>query len=369
MKNYKLVHVTSSLCMGGAEKVLYLLVKALQQEGYDQVVIYVHAGPFVDKLHELGIKTYQLRGFFWRYDVLFFIRLYRLLKKERPSVIHSLLWAANIASRLCGWLASIPIVSVYHNNVDQDGYIRSFFDQLTISLATHNVAVSEQVAQSIIQRSWLPTQRISVITNGIDLECETLRWRSKKELGIPEDCFVIGAVGRMVPVKRFDYLIDAYAQSGLASSCLVIIGSGPLEKDLRGQVESLHIGSKVHFLTDHEALLYYQLFDCFVQPSEKEGISLALLEAMSFCKAVMVMGDNRVHSVISHDYDGLVVEPHNRREFIDGLRYFYYNHEDRAVLGSRAKETVQKRFGMAPMVRQYQELFDRLGINKIPIER
>lgn len=362
MKKYKLVHVTSSLCMGGAEKILYMLVKALQQKGYDQVVVYVHEGPFVAKLQELGIATYQLRGFFWCYDLLFFIRLYRLLKKERPSVVHSLLWAANVASRICGWIARIPVVSVYHNNVDQDGYVRSLFDRLTLFWATHNIAVSEQVAQSITERSWLPAKRISVITNGIEFAHDTVTCRSKRDLGIPDDCFVIGAVGRLVPVKRFDYLIDTYATCGIASSCLVIIGSGPLEKELRNQVERLQIGGKVHFLTDHEALSYYQLFDCFVQTSEKEGVSLALLEAMSFCKVVVVMGNNGYHPVIRHDYDGFIVNPWDQTELVEALCDLHNNQFYRAILGRRAQETVQNRFGLPRMVREYQRLFDQLSL-------
>lgn len=360
MKKYKLVHVTSSLRMGGAEKVLYLLVKQLQQQGYDQVVIYVHAGPFVTKLQKLGVRTYQLHGFFWRYDLLFFIRLYRLLHSERPSVVHSLLWAANVASRLCGWIVRIPVVSVYHNNVDQNGYIKSLFDRLTLSLAAHNVAVSEQVAQSITETSWFPAKHISVITNGIELADDDMRCGSKRDLGIADDCFVIGAVGRLVAVKRFDYLINAYAQCGFASSCLVIIGSGPLEKALRDQVEQLQIGSRVLFLTDQEALPYYQLFDCFVQTSEKEGVSLALLEAMSFSKAVVVMGNNGYHPVVSHDYDGIIVMPYDQAALIKDLWSLYENQHYRIRLGQGAQNTVQRRFGLDHMVQQYQKLFDQL---------
>ncbi len=355
------MHVTSSLCIGGAEKVLYMLIKGLQQKGYDQVVVYIHGGPYVGKLQELGIRTYQLRGFFSRYDLIFFIRLYRLLKKEQPSVIHSLLWAANVVSRLCGWAARIPVVSVYHNNVEQDGYIRSLCDQLTISLATYNIAVSAQVAASVRERAWVPGRRISVITNGIDLAYDKIVYRSKKELGIQDDYFVIGAVGRLVPVKRFDYLIDAYVACAIPSSCLLIIGSGPLEKALRNQVVRLHVEHKVYFLTDSEALAYYRLFDCFVQPSEKEGVSLALLEAMSFCKAVVVMGNNKEHPIVTHGYDGLVEDSYSKDKLKDALCYLYNNRDKRVELGLRAGSTVQKKFESTRMVQAYQNLFDQLS--------
>jgi glycosyltransferase involved in cell wall biosynthesis len=259
-------------------------------------------------------------------------------------------------------MARIPVVSVYHNNVDQDGYVRSLFDRLTLFLTAHNVAVSEQVAQSITERSWLPAKRISVITNGIEFAHVTVPYRSKKDLGISDDCFVIGAVGRLVAVKRFDYLIDTYATCGIASSSLVIIGSGPLEKALRNQVERLHLDARVHFLTDHEALSYYQLFDCFVQTSEKEGVSLALLEAMSFCKAGVVMGNNGYHPIISHDYDGLIVDPSDQVELIEVFRSLYNNQARRVGLGLRAQDTVQKRFGLPHMVHEYQKLFDQLSL-------
>lgn len=360
MLNRKLVHVTSSLRMGGAEKLLYVMVAELQKEGFDQTVLYVHDGPYRSKLHALGIKTYQVKGTLFRYDPLFFIRLYRLIKREQPSVVHSLLWAANVSSRLSCWLLKIPVVSVYHNNVDQDGAVRSLLDQLTLSLASHIVAVSDQVAQSISSRSWRPVERLSVITNGIAVDDNVVPFRSKEDLGIAKDSFVIGAVGRLVSIKRFEYLLEAYAQSNIKQSCLVLVGSGPLERLLRQTAVRALIADRVYFITDHEALPYYQLFDCFVQPSDKEGVSLALLEAMSFKKPCIVMGVGGYHPVITDHYDGLVLSSGNQEALIESLCELSRDKEYRDVLGQRAAQTVKRRFDLSVMVNRYKKLFDQL---------
>ncbi len=129
MKKSKLVHVITNLEVGGAQAVLYNIIKAGRMH-YDQEVIYFRSGPVVEQLRELGVPVHEVKGWLFWYDVVFIIRLYNLLKKIKPDCIHSLLWAANVSTRLISFMTTIPLVTVYHNNVDQDGMIRSCLDNL-----------------------------------------------------------------------------------------------------------------------------------------------------------------------------------------------------------------------------------------------
>src|SRR5579859_5390998 len=99
-KRKKVVHLISSLKIGGAESLLYDLIVGLGNQDYEHHVIYFHHGPHVARLEQLGVSTYQVRGIITLYDPIFFWRLARLIKKLKPDVIHSALWAANFAGRI-----------------------------------------------------------------------------------------------------------------------------------------------------------------------------------------------------------------------------------------------------------------------------
>lgn len=354
MANNKLVHVTSSLAIGGAEKVLYLLVKELMHYDFDQVVFYFHEGPYVQQLERLGIKTVCITGKWYRYDLFFFVRLVRAIQAERPRVIHSLLWAANVSVRLCAKLLGIAVVTVYHNNVDQDGCIRSFFDRLTLCYATHIVAVSDQVKESIVKRMPAVQRPVSVITNGILIE-QSLLSKTKEQLGLQPDIFVIGAVGRLVSVKRFDYLISTCAR--MSNVHIVIIGAGPAYQLLSDKITSGNFRN-VSIIEHVDALHYYALFDCFVQPSIREGISLALLEAMSYGKPCIVTGIHGYHPVITHKKDGLIVCPYDQEALCNTILSLQKDPLYGQRLGYFAQQLVRSRFSVDQMVRSYKYLFD-----------
>ena len=362
MVTIKLVHVTSSLRMGGAEKVLYMLVKKLAEQDFEQSVLYFHDGPYIDKINKLGIKTIHITGGLWQYDPLFFMRFYKTIKQEQPTVIHALLWAANVSARLCAWFLSIPIVCVYHNNVDQDGMLRSLCDQLTVRCSDKLVAVSDQVADSMKQRSWLPADRITIIPNGIDTDyLKQTHMMHKLEIGLPADSFVIGAVGRFVSVKRFDYLVSVYAHiKHIEQSYLVLIGSGPAEQQLCMLAQTV-AEDRILFITNELAIPYYGVFDCFVQPSIKEGISLALLEAMYFKRPCIVMGDDDAHPIIEHGHNGLVIDPHNEQALIDAIHKLYTDRHYSLMLGLHAQQTVKDHFALPRMIQKYKKLFKQLG--------
>lgn len=349
----KLVYVTSSLMRGGAEKIVYLIIKELQKRGIEQVVFYFHAGPYIQEIERLGIKVHQITGLFWRYDPVFFFRLYKALRDQKPDLVHSLLWAANVSARVCAWLQGIPIISVYHNNVDQDGLIRSLFDLITLRCAGRLIAVSDQIKESMETRG--AVKLITVIPNGIEVQERYAHiLKTKSDLGLSKDTFVIGAVGRFVEVKRLDYLIRVYASLPCDNVYLVIVGTGPLQNTLYALVNDLHLSSKVLFINDI-ALPYYNVFDCFVQPSYKEGVSLALLEAMSFAKPCIVVSDG-YHPVITHGHDGIHVNSENQKELLEALSCLYYNRLCRRFLGQCALDTVNKRFSVAMMGARYHEV-------------
>ena len=144
MKKIRVVHVTSSLKVGGAEATLYSLIYTTRHQ-FDHHVVYIHPGPYVEQLLALGVSVQQVKGYFFTVDPTLVMRLIKILRQIKPDCVHTLLWAANVVGRVAAHFLRIPVVSVFHNNIDQDGRLKNFFDRYTVGYATRLVAVSEQV--------------------------------------------------------------------------------------------------------------------------------------------------------------------------------------------------------------------------------
>jgi len=232
-KKIKLLHVTSSLKIGGAEAVLCDIVRTLGNDEFEHHVIYFHEGPNVERIINFGAKTYHVKGLVSLYDPIFFIKLFLLIKKLKPDVIHSLLWSANVSSRLASWFLKIPNVSVYHLDIYNDGFFRKVIDRSTRKISDYIIAVSDDVAQSL--GSKITYKKIEVITNGIDfdyLHNNVMKNKIKKEdLGFCEDNFIIGSVGRLHPQKNFSLLLKSFAliSNVKKRARLVIVGVGNQE--------------------------------------------------------------------------------------------------------------------------------------------
>src|SRR3989338_5352959 len=109
MKKKVLVHVISNLGIGGAETVLYQLLRRLSAQDFDHKVIYFHEGAYVAKIKQLGIPVYQVKGLVGAYDPVFFVRFFSLVSRLRPDCLHTVLWAANFLGRLAAWYYQIPL--------------------------------------------------------------------------------------------------------------------------------------------------------------------------------------------------------------------------------------------------------------------
>lgn len=353
MNKPKIVHITSSLRCGGAEQVLVTLIAGLRSS-FVQTVIYVHDGPCRAMIEQLGVECIPLRGYFGVYDPWSFWRLRALLKKIKPDLIHTLLWAATVIGRAVGYTLRIPIVTVYHGNVDQHGTFRNIVDRATFSWSAVNCAVSEGVATSI--RTLLFDSSVTVIHNGIAAEV-LVEKKQLIDIGCAHNNIIIGAVGRMVPLKRFDLLIDAVAQlyPSLPQLRLCLIGDGPALPSLRAHATACGVQEAVIFVGAAQALAYYPLFDCFVLPSPREGISIALLEAMRAGIPAIVVTEEK-HPVIEDGVHGSVVSP-NAASIAGAINALIYDKKRAQELANLGTVLVRNSFNSDVMCMHYAKIF------------
>lgn len=369
----RVLHITSSLKIGGAETVLVSLLRELQKGKseliFENTVLYFHTGPNLLELEKVGVPAILVQGKFYRYDPWFIIKLYKLIKNTRPAVIHSSLWMANLMARILGKFLGIPVIATVHSPVNFNNLsskfldIRDLADKLTAHWVQATVAVSASTAQQL-QQDLINLKNVTVIPNGIEnlTECH-LGVSVADKLNLPANSFVIGTVGRLVASKNYENLINCFAnlQARYHNLILVIIGSGELELILKTQVANLKLDHKIFFVQTTQALDYYKYFDCFVQPSYYEGLSMALLEAGLFKLPVVASYNyNLKHDVLINNYSGLLINPYSSKALLElelALEKLILDPDLRTRLGENLFKTVMQDFSLAQMVNSYKNLY------------
>ncbi|MBT4594471.1 glycosyltransferase, partial [bacterium] len=269
----RVLHVITGLHVGGAENFLYRLLSTFDHECLKHAVACFKWGPVAQKIGALGVPVHQVSRVFYRNDYLG-----EFVKNWKPDVIHASEWTANVLARsLKKDQPKIPIVCALHSNPDYHGFIRNFFERW-MPLPDKFVAVSRGVVEGY-ERNIVAhlgndaaksfRDRLKVIENGINIDyyaqpsggAVSLR----RELGIPPHAFVVGAVGRMVPIKAYDHLIDSFSfflKSVNGNAHLVFVGEGPERARLESYVENLGLGAWVHFVgLQRDLLQWYAMFD------------------------------------------------------------------------------------------------------------
>ncbi|MEX0672283.1 MAG: glycosyltransferase [Candidatus Babeliales bacterium] len=371
MNKIRIVHVISSLKIGGAEAMLCDLISHLDLEQFDNHIIYFHEGPHVLRLRRMGVPTYHITGFFCRYDPVFCLRFLWRIFRLRPHCLHTSLWSANVLGGLVARLFRIPYINAIHlatnkESEDVNTTFRMLLDRLVFNGAYKIVTVSDDVA-SQLHKNYAPTitpARVAVIKNGIDhiyihAQAEKMGI-SRQSLGLSDRHFIIGTVGRLIPRKNHAWLLDIFASFAANHSLarLIIVGEGQLENTLKDQVRALRLEDKVLFITGGaSAYPYYPLFDCFALPSLSEGLSIALLEAMSFGIPSIVAHPQKIHEVIKEGVSGFIVDPTNPLDFLEVLEKLKTDKSLRKRIGTAAHKEVQSEFNVDRMVQGYTAAF------------
>lgn len=307
-------------------------------------------------------------------DIKTFWKIFRLLKKEKFDIVHTHSSKAGILGRLAAKLAGVPIiVHTPHGHIFY-GYFNFFLSKIFIVLerfvakfTNKIITLTEKGREEHIKFKIAPSDKFIAIHSGIrfnsllpiyiDVEAK------RKQLGIPQDSLVVGTVGRLVPVKGQRYLIEAVARlvNVMPNLILLVVGNGPLKKDLEIQVKRLKINARVRFLglrDDIPELL--SILDLFVLPSINEGMGRALVVAMALGKPVVAARVGGIPDVVIDGQTGLLVQPKDPAALAEAMLKLLKDKPLAKKMGEQGKIWVVPRFDAEAMVNKIKGLYEDL---------
>ncbi len=367
-QKYKnLIEVIYSFSVGGSERLAVTLAREFQARGVNVSVCATHSaeGPMSDELDKEGI-AFRGFGFETRSRLgkwLFPIQLYGYFKRKRAEVVH--VQHVFVLQR-CYWPARLAGVKRIVLTEHSDYAFRTMPEykktsRKIIKYADKVTVIHKKLQQYIVDSLGVSKNKTQIIYNSVDTEhfspgIPQLDLRS--QLGLDDECVLLGWVGRMHAAKDLANLINAYERVSVtakSSHALVLIGDGDDRAMAETLVQNKGLSSRVFFLGERSDIPgLMRNFSLYISSSKTEGVPLVILEAMSTglpCVATQVGG---IAEVVRRG-SGLLVPPKDPQalakaaiEMIDDSRF-------RRQASVQARNYITRYFQFGKMIDAYQE--------------
>lgn len=339
------------------------LAAALDRTRFRPIVALFRAGWLQEQCTNFGIETHIFpNGGILQSEWI--KACIRLVRREKVAIIHAHEFDANVHGTLAAFLAGTPIIATIHGKHYYWTALRRRLAYRVISRYATVVAVSHDLKEFVAQEVGIARDRITVIHNGVNplspISQED-RDHCRVELGIPPCDQVIGAVGSLYSVKGHRFLFDAVPQvlRRFPDTTFLIIGRGELEVALKEQAERLGVANKVMFLglrQDVPRLL--AVMDIFALSSLSEGLSMAILEAMTAGKPIVATRVGGNPELVEEGRTGLLVESQSSQALAAALELLLGNRDAARQMGVCGREKARREYGVDGMVRQYVALYE-----------
>jgi len=360
------LYLITELDVGGAQTALLRLLAGLDRDHFSPTVACLYNGDatVARQIRALGIPVTDLgMTARWRWDA--FWRLYRLLRRERPTILHTWMFHANVPGRVLGRLAGVPIIISSERTMGQERRWRYWLNRITDPLTDRVVCVSQRVADFAARTIGISRAKLVVIPNGIPLENFEPgdRSRARTDLGISPTACVVGTVGRLQPVKGTSYLLEAFAHlaPGYAEAILLLVGDGPQRTQLEEMAQRLGVSERVHFLGNRsDVCRLLQAMDVFVLASIWEGMPNAALEAMAVGLPVVATAVGGTPEAVADGETGLLVPSRDPDALAQAIARLLRDPELWRKMGQAGRRRVEQHFSVEQMVRRTESLYEEL---------
>ncbi len=338
MAKLRVAHIITQLELGGAQRNTLYTVTHLDTQRFEPCLIAGPGGILDDETRNTGIPTFFIptlvRPIRPIKDVRALVAIYKLLRTIQPDIVHTHSSKAGILGRVAAYLAGVPvIVHTFH------GF--GFTPQQRRPLKWLFIGIEKLCA-------WMTTHLV------------------RQECGIPKDAWVVAYVGNFKPQKNPLDLVRV-AERVVASAPdthFVLIGDGEQAVDVQSYVTSHGIENRVHVLgwrkrrDDIREVL--KSSNCFLLTSLWEGLPRSLVETFAVGRPAVAYAVNGVLDILKDGENGFLIPPGEIEKAAEKVLWLKDHPEDAKRMGERGQRIVEKEFDIDLMVRQQEELYDKL---------
>ena len=367
--NAKILHLIGGGEIGGAEELVYTLIKLTDPEQYDVHLICLCEGPFADLVSAEGFPatTIPMRH---KADIKKIKDIRRYIREQQIDLVHTHGVRANLIGRPAAKREGLPVVTTFHSvlRYDYDRAWKATLARLLTMQGNHYtdkfIAISHAIGGDLRQMRIDP-ERIQVIHSGLD----TTKFKSrrdpdqlKEQLGLSPERLTYTMVARLHPVKGHRYFLTAarrLVDAGIPAQFL-LIGEGISRPEIEAQVKELGLESLVYmpgYYSEVEDI--YRLSDVLCVPSLMEGLGLVILEGMYFGVPIIASRVGGIPELIEDGKNGLLIPPADAEALYEAMYKMACHPELMQELAQEGRRRVQQ-FTVETMARQVEECYAQL---------
>jgi glycosyltransferase involved in cell wall biosynthesis len=383
----RVLRIISRMNVGGPARHVAILHTGLDPARFDSILVYGEEGategslrslldatPDTVSIPELGREISPLA------DSVTLARLIRLMRETRPDIVHTHTAKAGFVGRMAARLTGVPvIVHTFHGHVFH-GYFSprktAVFLQMERRLAgisNRLVTISPRLQDEIASYGVADAKKIEVVPLGLRLAPHGSHPRRtgdfRRALGISESALLIGAVGRLVPIKNLGMLLEAarLARPDVPNLRVVFVGEGELRQELAEAANTLGLADVVTFAGwQHDLPAVYADLDATVITSHNEGTPACLIEAMASGCPVIATSVGGIPDMITPDVTGQLLPPGDANELARAIVQLVREPKQARHMADQARGEALARYDeqrlVADMERLYLELAREAGL-------
>ncbi len=360
----RILFVSTSTTVGGAEKTLFALATSLDPRRFTAagVVSLKPEGPYARLLNERSVKTESLGAALPSGAR----RLAAIIARERPDIVHAVMYQAIQLARMAKPLAAVPfkLISAPRVNYRSRSPWTLLVDRWLKGRDDLLISECDASRRFLIERLGYRPEKVITIRNGVDLgdlPSETGRREKRLELGLDGEDILVGAVGRLDRQKGFATLIEAMSRLRSAPVSCAILGDGPERPRLEALIRRRRLERSVRLIGEKaEIAPWLSAFDLYCLPSLWEGLPNSLLEAMAIGLPAIASDVDGVPEAVTSGTDGLLVPPDNPAALAAALRSLAGDPARRSALGAAARAAVGERFTLRRMIGEYERAYENV---------
>jgi glycosyltransferase involved in cell wall biosynthesis len=383
----KIIFVVDGLWVGGTERSLAEMLPQLVQAKIYPTIVCLRPRPEEGVEKEVVERGFDVRFVTGSSFVSKVLQLRNILRTEKPAIVHSSLFQANLVTRLAAIHLPVTVLSSLVNTpYEQVRYQDPAISAIRLKaiqridgwtsrhLTTHFHAVSSSAKESAVRNLRIPENRITVVRRGRDASrlgvlTPARRQQTRQALDIPDQNIVITNVGRHEYQKGQKCLLEAFANLSTNYSQLILLiagRTGSSSQELMEIRDTLDLTQTVRFLGHCENIPdILAATDLFVLPSLFEGLSGALIEAMALGLPVVASDIPPNREVLEDGKNAILVRPGSSVALADAVQVMLENHDLRKKFSLRSREIFEERFTLDKSAFRMIELYRKL-INESP---